>query len=92
MMWLKGSDPAECANAKAMRAKLPYLLEGTARTGQRCHHSAIDFDPSFFHFHIRIVFVRHETLLQIPRAVDHRDRGTVGSTGALGAHDRSATG
>ena len=29
VMWLKGSDPAECANAKAMRAKLPYLLEGT---------------------------------------------------------------
>ena len=29
VMWLKGSDPAECANAKLMRAALPYLLEGT---------------------------------------------------------------
>ena len=29
VMWLKGSDPAECANAKEMRAKLPFLLEGT---------------------------------------------------------------
>jgi hypothetical protein len=29
VMWLKGSDPAECANAKELRMKLPYLLEGT---------------------------------------------------------------
>ena len=29
VMWLKGADPAECAIAKEMRAKLPYLLEGT---------------------------------------------------------------
>jgi hypothetical protein len=29
VMWLKGSDPAECANAREMREKLPFLLEGT---------------------------------------------------------------
>ena len=29
VMWLKGSDPAECANAKQMRLKLPFLMEGT---------------------------------------------------------------
>ena len=29
VMWLKGSDPAECANAAALRKQLPFLLEGT---------------------------------------------------------------
>ena len=29
VMWLKGSNTAECANAREMRAKLPYVLEGT---------------------------------------------------------------
>ena len=29
VVWLKGDDPKECAKAKTLRQRLPFLLEGT---------------------------------------------------------------